>query len=118
MKLPHMTTPGSITQGLIQFNHYVNEHAKKADKDGQLGERSKIIALMRIASKEFTDKLILDGVKIDHVSELELRLNAYKLAHRELDVIQGRTTAPMEMDFSPQSLRARSSSSGSSRHRS
>ena len=87
MKLPPMTTPDSITQGLMQFNHNVSEHCCKADVDGQLGERTKIIALMHISPNDFTDKVILDDVKVDCVADLESRRTASKMAHRELDVI-------------------------------
>ena len=68
----------------------------KADADGQLAERTQIIMLMRIAPKDFTDKLILDGVTVDKVADLDSRLNAYlQTACCEMDVVQRRSIAPM-----------------------
>ena len=51
MKLPLMTTPDSIMQGLVQFNHYVDERCRKADENSQLAERTKIIALCALLPK-------------------------------------------------------------------
>ena len=53
MKLPVMTTPESITQGRVQFNHHLTEHSRKAGDGGQLSKKSKIMSLMRIAPKAF-----------------------------------------------------------------
>ena len=81
----------------MQFTHYVSEHSRKADADNQLPEKTKIIALTRICPKEFTDRMIMDGVKIQTCADLETRLTNFKIAHRELDVIQGRSNTPMEL---------------------
>ena len=76
MNLPDMKNVDAIEPRLLQLTHYINEHDKKASVT--MTEQPKIIALMKIASESFTDKLIWEGQKPATSQELADKLTAFR----------------------------------------
>ena len=97
MALPMMKGPSDVTNGLLQYRRVVTEHNSKAAVGKELTEQTLVVALMRICPKEVTDKIIIDNVEIETSAQLEARLESYRIAHRELDIIHGRGADAMDL---------------------
>ena len=78
------------------FKQLLLEHQRRAEPGQELTEKSKIMALTRICPAEFTNKMILDGITCTSLAELEGRLLAYRTAHQQIALLQGRAQ-PMDL---------------------